>query len=32
MYTSGLRISEICHLKVKNLDFDNHTLWIRFGK
>jgi len=32
MYASGLRVSEIIKLKVKDLDFDNNVLWVRFGK
>ncbi len=32
MYASGLRVSEVCRLKVKNLDFDNNILWVGAGK
>ena len=32
MYASGLRVSEICRLKVKDLDFENNVLWVREGK
>jgi len=32
MYASGLRVSEACHLKVKDLDFDNSILWVRDSK
>jgi len=32
MYASGLRVSEINHLKTKDLDFDNQVLWVRSGK
>jgi site-specific recombinase XerD len=32
MYASGLRVSEVCHLKVKGLDFDNNILWVRASK
>jgi len=32
MYASGLRISEIVKLKVRDLDFDNNVLWVRLGK
>jgi site-specific recombinase XerD len=32
MYASGLRVSEICKLKAKDLDFENNILWVRSGK
>jgi len=32
MYASGLRVSEVCRLRVKDLDFDNDILWVRQGK
>lgn len=32
IYASGLRISEICKLKAKDLDFNNNILWVRSGK
>ena len=32
MYASGLRVSEVCQLRVKDLDFGNNMLWVRAGK
>lgn len=32
IYGSGLRVSECCRLRVKDLDFDNSLLFVRGGK
>lgn len=32
MYSAGLRISELVHLRIKDLEFDNNTGWVRKGK
>jgi site-specific recombinase XerD len=32
MYFSGLRVSEVCRLRKKDIDFDNQILWVRQGK
>ncbi|MBR9705827.1 tyrosine-type recombinase/integrase [Candidatus Pacearchaeota archaeon] len=32
LYSSGLRVSEIVKLKTQDLDFDEHTGWVREGK
>jgi len=32
MYSSGLRVSEVVNIKVKDLDFDNNLLFVRGGK
>ena len=32
LYSSGLRVSELVHLKVSDIDFQNNTGWVRQGK
>ncbi len=32
LYSSGLRVSELCGLKVKDIDFNEGVLWVRGGK
>jgi len=32
MYSAGLRVSELVHLKVKDFEFDNNYGWVRNGK
>ncbi len=32
MYGSGLRVTEVCRLRVKDIDFDNHLIVVRDGK
>ncbi|MBN1645824.1 tyrosine-type recombinase/integrase [Candidatus Woesearchaeota archaeon] len=32
LYSSGLRVSELCNLKVKDLEIDKRRLWVRSGK
>jgi len=32
LYGSGLQLIECLHLRVKDLDFDNHWLVVRYGK
>lgn len=32
MYAAGLRVSEVCRLKAKDIDFDNNILWVRNSK
>ncbi len=32
LYSSGFRVSELCHLKVKDLELDQRRAWVRSGK
>lgn len=32
LYSSGLRVSELCNLKIADLDLDSKTGWVRKGK
>lgn len=32
LYSAGLRVSELVNLKVRDLDFENNTGWVRHGK
>jgi integrase/recombinase XerD len=32
LYGSGLRVSEVAHLKVADIDSGRNVLWVRFGK
>jgi integrase/recombinase XerD len=32
MYGAGLRVSEVAHLKVSDLDRERHVIWVRGGK
>lgn len=32
MYSAGLRVSELLHLKKQDLDFENNIGWVRHGK
>src|SRR5438128_1658945 len=32
MYGAGLRVSEVAHLKVCDLDRERHVIWVRGGK
>jgi integrase/recombinase XerD len=32
MYGAGLRVSEVAHMKVCNLDRERHVIWVRGGK
>ena len=32
MYGAGLRVSEVAHLKVSDLDRERHAIWVRGGK
>lgn len=32
LYGAGLRLTELCQLRVKDIDFDNQLLIVRFGK
>jgi len=32
MYGAGLRVSEVAHLKVRDLDRERHVIWVRGGK
>ncbi len=32
MYGAGLRVSEVAHLKVSDLDGERHVIWVRGGK
>ena len=32
MYGSGLRIMEVCRLRIKDIDFDRHSIFVRDGK
>ena len=32
LYSSGLRVSELTKLKKEDIDFENDTAWVRYGK